>query len=78
MLHATYVGDDFFMKPFSSSKLNILAAKSKLSNNKGILKTYLRLVMKHCIPLMKLCMFCIPYHKEFVFLPLIHTLDKKQ
>lgn len=71
---------DFFIKPFASSKLNIFATKAKQKlleeemGSKDLFDTdpYPKLYPVRDI---KCKLFCIPYHNEFIFFPLLHTLD---
>lgn len=62
---------DFFVKPFASSKINIFASKIDEHSSNMVRNLY-------SLSDIKCKIFCIEIsHNEFVFLPLIHTLDIK-
>lgn len=56
---------DFFILPYSSSKSDIFISNGTKSNEK----------MFHVSDL-KAKFMCVSYHDEFVFIPLLHTIDE--
>lgn len=69
---------NFFVKPFASSRLNIFASKGVIyTNSEGCTKY----ICDFSDPTLysssdiKCKLFCLPYHNEFIFIPLLHTLD---
>lgn len=68
---------DFYVKPFASSRLNIFASKGKQINTAEGTK-YVCNLQDPTLYFLKdiMCkLFCLQYRSEFVFFPLMHTLD---
>nr|CAH7769402.1 unnamed protein product [Callosobruchus chinensis] len=69
---------DFFTKPLASSQLNIFAAKvtrRKTNESKVTLLLDTDSPKLYSLHDMKCKLFCIHYHDECVFMPLLHTLE---
>ncbi|XP_011858724.1 PREDICTED: uncharacterized protein LOC105556248 isoform X2 [Vollenhovia emeryi] len=93
MINATYVEDkiyvyganlkskyNFFVKPFASSRLNIFASKGIIDKNSEGHAIYIcdfSNPILYSLSDIKCKLFCLPYHNEFIFIPLLHTLDIK-
>jgi len=90
MIHATYSEKkimilgfslknkyDFFLKPFPSSRLNIFASKGILHVNSGRVnyKFDNNAPKLYLLNEIKCKLYCLFYKDEFVFMPLLHTLD---
>jgi len=69
---------NFFVKLFASSRLNIFASKGIIDKNS---EGHTKYICDFSNPILyslsdiKCKLFCLPYHNEFIFIPLLHTLD---
>lgn len=91
MINATYFKDrihvydanlkskyNFFVKPFASSRLNIFASKRIIHKNS---ERHIKYISDFSDPTLyslndiKCKLFCLSYHNEFIFIPLLHTLN---